>query len=106
MNCSLMETEEDNTLFLFFDTSDLEQLVHISERGCQVLPGIDMLALAKATDCGKVVTNLQVVVGPTEESFTAFMMQLGKDMGLAVRRRGEIHPGGYITDNPEDPDVR
>lgn len=103
--CSLMETEEDTSIFISLTRDDLRGLLQIADSGQTVaLPGLDMLNLARTTQCAKVITNMQFIVSEDEESFGAFMTQLGRDLGLIVQHRGAVRQDGTIVDEETTPD--
>lgn len=102
--CSLMETEEDTSIFIGLDRDDLRVMLDMAESGRTIaLPGLDLLNLARTTQCAKMITNMQFVVTESDEAFGDFMVQIGRDLGLDVQHRGAILPGGEILDNPEGP---
>ncbi len=101
MMCSIMELEDEVTLFLGLTREDVLAMLHIIDSGGAVLPGLDMLELAKATECSRVITNLQLMIHEDVEASTAAIVDIGQMLDLAVQHRGSIHPGGRIVENED-----
>ncbi len=104
MLASVMELDDEVTLFIGLTRKDLQiMLAIIEQRGGSVLPGLDMLNLARETQCSRVITNLQLMFHEDEEASSAEIVQIGQMLNLDVQHRGTIYPGGLIVDNPENP---
>ncbi len=99
---AIMELEDEVTMFVGFDRDDIGRMEYIVDRGGATLPGLDMLALAKGTNCSRVITNLQIILCEDEDAFTARMNEIGEMLHLDVVNRGEIHPGTTIVEYPEE----